>query len=148
MWARFTMRWLAVTTGSQSSRMKRVGRRLLRLWTRLREDRLARLCLRSHVQSLSPAREHTGAQPRARHEWLQGTYTQRFNARHQVCGRLFQGRHKALIMDSEDVGYVQLVSTYIHLNPVRAGLVPEGGNQLRRYQWSSYPLHLAGQCPV
>jgi len=29
-------------------------------------------------------------------KWLQGTYTQRFNRRHQVSGHLFQGRYKAV----------------------------------------------------
>jgi hypothetical protein len=81
-------------------------------------------------------------------KWLQGTYTQRYNGRHNVFGHLFQGRYKALIMDPQEAHYVQLVSTYIHLNPVRAGLVPEGRNQLRHYWWSSYPLYLAGRCPV
>ena len=30
--------------------------------------------------------------------WFQGTYTQRFNARHNVWGHLFQGRYKALLV--------------------------------------------------
>ena len=29
-------------------------------------------------------------------QWLQSTYTQRFNARHRVWGHLFQGRYRAL----------------------------------------------------
>ena len=28
-------------------------------------------------------------------KWFQGTYTQRFKARHRRCGHLFQGRYKA-----------------------------------------------------
>ena len=35
-------------------------------------------------------------------KWLQGTYTQRFNARHKLRGHLFQGRYKALNVDGED----------------------------------------------
>ncbi len=80
-------------------------------------------------------------------KWLQGTYTQRYNGRHKVFGHLFQGRYKALIMDPQEANYVQFVSTYIHLNPVRAGLVPAGRNKLRNYRWSSYPLYLARRCP-
>jgi REP element-mobilizing transposase RayT len=80
-------------------------------------------------------------------KWLQGTYTQRYNNRHELCGHLFQGRYKALIMDQQDPNYVQFVSTYIHLNPVRAGLVGEGRNGLRQYRWSSYPLYLTQRCP-
>lgn len=29
-------------------------------------------------------------------QWLQGTYTKRFNARHREWGHLFQGRYKAI----------------------------------------------------
>src|SRR6185437_12368516 len=48
-------------------------------------------------------------------------------------GHLFQGRYKAEMI--EDEGYYWTVSRYIHLNPVRAGLVarPES------WEWSSYP---------
>ena len=40
-------------------------------------------------------------------KWLQGAYTQRYNARHKVRGYLFQGRYKAV--------------------PVEAGELPCGG---------------------
>ena len=33
-------------------------------------------------------------------------------------GHLFQGRYKAVIVDGRDEDYFQVVSTYIHLNPV------------------------------
>jgi putative transposase len=48
-------------------------------------------------------------------------------------GHLFQGRYKAEMI--EDETYYWAVSRYIHLNPVRAGLVarPEA------WEWSSYP---------
>ena len=36
-------------------------------------------------------------------KWLQGTYTQRFNSRHEVFGHLFQGRYKALGLRAGDV---------------------------------------------
>ena len=36
--------------------------------------------------------------------WFQGTYTARFNARHRVCGHLFQGRYKALPETGAGVG--------------------------------------------
>ena len=55
-------------------------------------------------------------------KWLQGTYMQRYNVRHALCGHLFQGRYKALLIEPEGI-YLQVVSTYIHLNPARAGLV-------------------------
>jgi len=75
-------------------------------------------------------------------KWLQGTYTQRFNARHKLRGHLFQGRYKALNVDGEDRTHFQVVSTYIHLNPVRAGLVGGEGEALPTYRWSSYPAYL------
>ncbi len=80
-------------------------------------------------------------------KWLQGTYTLRHNARHQVCGHLFQGRYKAAPVEGS--GYFGVVSTYIHLNPARAGLIETGKEPLKRYRWSSYPWYLnrAGKEP-
>ena len=80
-------------------------------------------------------------------KWLQSAYTQRYNGKHKVFGHLFQGRYKALIMDGEEPNYLQFVSTYIHLNPVRAGLVYPGKDKLKTYRWSSYPQYVARNCP-
>lgn len=74
-------------------------------------------------------------------KWFQGTFTQRYNARHQLWGHLFQGRYKAKIIDDEDDTYFRKVSEYIHLNPADAGLVNPG--ELANYLWSSYPLYLS-----
>ena len=76
-------------------------------------------------------------------KWLLGTYTRRFNLRHHVSGHLFQGRYKALIVDGSVGGYYAALGAYIHLNPVRAGLVKPGEGRLRSFRWSSYPLYLA-----
>jgi len=73
-------------------------------------------------------------------KWFQGTFTQRYNARHKLWGHLFQGRYKAKVIDDEDGAYFRIVSDYIHLNPVDAGLVKPG--HLAEYRWSSYPLYL------
>jgi putative transposase len=84
-------------------------------------------------------------------KWLQGTYTQRYNGRHRLFGHLFQGRYKAVIVDGrQEESYFQVVSTYIHLNPARAGLIRVGQERLKRYRWSSYPRYLnrAGRRPV
>ena len=83
-------------------------------------------------------------------KWLQGTYTQRYNARHQISGHLFQGRYKAVVVDGGTDDYFQVVSTYIHLNPARAGLIAIGRERLKRYRWSSYPWYLnrAGRGPA
>src|SRR5205807_1035381 len=80
-------------------------------------------------------------------KWLQGTYTQRYNGRHEVFGHLFQGRYKAVIVDGQDANYLQFVSTYIHLNPARAGLIRIGQEKLKGYPWSSYPWYLSRKCP-
>jgi REP element-mobilizing transposase RayT len=74
-------------------------------------------------------------------KWLLGTYTGRFNRRHREFGHLFSGRYKALLVDGHQPGYLKTVCDYVHLNPVRAGLL--GPRQpLERFQWSSYPLYL------
>ena len=70
-------------------------------------------------------------------KWFQGTYTQRFNARHRLWGHLYQGRYKSLVIDSEDPVYFQTVSTYIHLNPVRAKLIDLEQSTPMDYRWSS-----------
>jgi hypothetical protein len=75
-------------------------------------------------------------------KWFQGTYTQRYNSRHEWFGHLFQGRYKALVMDGGQGNYFAVVSTYIHLNPARAGLIRIGEERLRKYRWSSYPSYL------
>jgi REP element-mobilizing transposase RayT len=48
-------------------------------------------------------------------------------------GHLFQGRYRAEMI--EDESYYWTVSRYIHLNPVRAGLV----RRPEQWAWSSYP---------
>src|SRR4051812_14794785 len=53
--------------------------------------------------------------------------------RHRRPGHLFQGRYKAEMI--EDETYYWTVSRYIHLNPVRAGLV----ERPEHWSWSSYP---------
>ena len=48
-------------------------------------------------------------------------YTQWFNWRHHKVGHLFQGRYKAIMVDTDD--YLLELAAYIHLNPVRSHLV-------------------------
>ncbi len=74
-------------------------------------------------------------------KWLLGVYTKRFNLRHRECGHLFAGRYKALLVDGDARGYLRTVCDYVHLNPVRAKLVP-AGTQLEAYRWSSYGEYL------
>jgi len=51
-------------------------------------------------------------------------------------GHLFSGRYKALLVDGSDTFYLRVVCNYVHLNPSRAGLIPEG-EALAGYEWSS-----------
>jgi putative transposase len=69
-------------------------------------------------------------------QYLNGSYTGYFNRRFARCGHLFQGRFKAHLIDEQ--GYFQVLSRYIHLNPVRAGIV----NHPHEYPWSSYAGYL------
>lgn len=54
--------------------------------------------------------------------WLQSTFANRFNRYRGESGHVFQGRYKALVV--EDGAGLGAVAHYIHLNPVRAGIVP------------------------
>jgi REP element-mobilizing transposase RayT len=54
-------------------------------------------------------------------QWLNGTYSQAFNRRHERVGHLFQGRFKAFLIEKE--AYFLEVLRYVVLNPVRAGMV-------------------------
>lgn len=71
---------------------------------------------------------------------LNGRYAQRFNARHERCGHLFEGRFKALIVEKES--HLLELQRYIVLNPVRAGLV----GRPQDWRWSSYRA-TCGQIP-
>lgn len=53
-------------------------------------------------------------------KWLQSTFANRFNRFRKESGHVFQGRYKAILLEREGIGPV---CHYIHLNPVRAGLV-------------------------
>lgn len=73
--------------------------------------------------------------------WFLGTYTARFNRRHKFFGHLFSGRYKSLIVDGSGNGYLKSVCDYVHLNPVRAGLLARQ-QRLAEYRWSSWPEYL------
>ena len=54
-------------------------------------------------------------------QYVQGTFSRRFNRRWRRTGPLWQSRYQARVIDTQD--YFDQVMVYIHLNPVRAGLV-------------------------
>lgn len=74
-------------------------------------------------------------------QWVLGTYTARFNARHRLGGHLFSGRYKTIVVDEAQDGYLRRVCDYTHLNPVRAKIVGKE-DALDSYLWSSYPMYL------
>ena len=73
--------------------------------------------------------------------YLNGVYSQRYNNRHQLVGHLFQGRYKAIIVDTDS--YLLELSRYVVLNPVRAGMVESASE----WPWSSYLLMVGSVVP-
>jgi len=67
-------------------------------------------------------------------KWLQSTFANRYHKFRKVHGKLFQGRYKSLIVEEES--YLGALLHYVHLNPVRAGMVDV--LELGGYRWSSY----------
>jgi REP element-mobilizing transposase RayT len=55
-------------------------------------------------------------------KWLQSTFATRFNRFTGERGHVFQGRYKSLLLTEENS--MQSLVDYIHLNPVRARMVP------------------------
>jgi REP element-mobilizing transposase RayT len=68
--------------------------------------------------------------------WLQSTYTIRLNHRHKLFGHVFSGRYRAQLVEGSGNGYLRTACDYVHLNPVRAGLV-QTEDRLVAYPWSS-----------
>ena len=63
---------------------------------------------------------------------INGVFTQGSNRRHGRTGHLFQGRYQAILVDSDS--YLQQLSRYLVLNPVRSGMVEDPS----AWPWSSY----------
>jgi len=63
-------------------------------------------------------------------------YTRWINWRQRRSGHLFQGRYKAVLVDAD--AYLLELTRYIHLNPVRAGIVKEPED----YPWSGHRAYL------
>jgi hypothetical protein len=59
-------------------------------------------------------------------------YVVNFNRRHKRYGHLFQNRYKSIICEEDP--YLLELTRYIHLNPIRAGIV-DGLNELNKYPW-------------
>jgi len=68
-------------------------------------------------------------------------YSTYFNTKYSLSGHTFQSRFRATLIEAKE--YAREVAAYIHLNPVRAGLVrrPED------YEWSNYREYLGLASP-
>lgn len=114
--------------------------------------RVARLAKAGDVQvyawALMPTHFHlllrTGAQPlpTSMRQLLTG-FAVNFNRRHKRHGHLFQNRYKSIVC--EDEPFLLELTRYIHLNPLRAGLVPSLA-RLRDYPWTGHAT-LMGRRP-
>ncbi len=106
--------------------------------------RIARLTEADHLKvyawALMPNHAHllirTGAYPlgRCMRSLLTG-YAGRFNRRHHRTGHLFQNRYKSVVVD-EETYFLELVR-YLHLNPLRAGIL-DNLRALERFPWTGH----------
>jgi len=107
-------------------------------------DRLAAQCeaeaLRVYAWTLIPNHFHllvrTGNRPLfANMRKILTGYVVRFNRRYQRQGHLFQNRYKSIVCEEDP--YLLELTRYIHLNPLRAGIV-RTVRGLERYPWSGH----------
>lgn len=66
-------------------------------------------------------------------------YVQRINQRDGRSGTMWEGRHKACLVDAD--AYLLACQRYIELNPVRARIVDTPGD----YRWSSFRSNAFGE---
>jgi putative transposase len=76
------------------------------------------------------------------------SYTGYYNRRHRRIGHLYQGRFKAIVVDSDR--YLLELSRYVHLNPIRIKAKTQRPDterirEISRYRWSSLPGYLDGR---
>ena len=69
-------------------------------------------------------------------------YAVTFNLRHRRAGHLFQNRYKSVVCE-EDPYLLELIR-YIHLNPLRAGLVNDI-KELDKYPWTGHSVLLGNK---
>ena len=72
-------------------------------------------------------------------------YALYFNRRYRRTGHLFENRYKSILCDEDN--YLLALIRYIHLNPMRAGMV-KTIEELDRYPWSGHSAVMNKQeCP-
>lgn len=72
---------------------------------------------------------------------INSSYTTYYNVKRKRAGHLLQGRYKAILVDGD--AYATELSRYIHLNPVRVGIVAVPEN----YPWMSYRYYTGEKVP-
>ena len=97
-----------------------------------------------HAYCLMPNHVHllveSSSEPLAKFmQGLQQSYSQYYNLRHRKTGHVFQGRYKAIVCEKDE--YLLQLIRYIHLNPVRAGIVKEP----EQYGYSGHRAYLEGK---
>ena len=74
--------------------------------------------------------------------YINASYTNWFKAKYKIVGVIFQGRYKSILVDKDN--YALELSAYIHLNPLRAGMV----KNIEQYKWSSYLEYIGVRMPI
>jgi REP element-mobilizing transposase RayT len=107
-------------------------------------ERLAALCQQGHMVvfawALMPNHFHllvrAGTRPLAQSmKRLLTGYVVNFNRKHKRYGHLFQNRYKSILCEEDT--YLLELTRYIHLNPLRGGLV-RALSDLRKYPWTGH----------
>ena len=105
------------------------------------EKAVERFTIKIHVYCLMPNHYHLVVETPLPNlsqavKWINVSYAVYFNRKRNRSGHLFQGRFKSILIEEDE--YLQQLSRYVHLNPVRAGMVED----LSSYPWSSYPVFI------
>ena len=67
---------------------------------------------------------------------LNTSYANWFRFKYRLVGSVFQGRFKAILVEKDE--YLQVLSAYIHLNPMRAGIT----KRPEEFHYSSYRAYI------
>jgi len=110
---------------------------------------LPRWEIRCHAWALMPNHFHlllqsTEGQLPSFMRCLLTVYSRYFNSKHKRVGHFFQNRYKSPIIGKS--AYFREVVRYIHLNPVRSGIVRSVG-ELEDYLWTGHRKIIAGGYP-
>ena len=107
----------------------------------MRQDGLAGSCVLPDEQSFSSGDGDTRSQSCGGDALVLEHLHGAVQPAHKLVGHLFSGRYKSLIVNGSGSGYLRSVCDYVHLNPVRAKMVP-AEQKLRDFAWISWPEYL------